>query len=109
MTIDECILDCIHYTSTDLCKYEKIHWNKSQIEQLTEWLEEYKFLRRWKSDVMNEFCKYDCNSVEEARHNGYNKAIGDFANKMIETMNLGYMYTDKVILDMAEKLKESAK
>ena len=47
-------------------------------KQLAEWLEELKFLRQWKSDVMDEFCKYDCNSVEEAMHNGYNKAIDDF-------------------------------
>ena len=49
-------------------------------KQLAEWLEELKFIRQWKSDVMDEFCKYDCNSVEEARHNGYNKAIDDFVN-----------------------------
>ena len=49
-----------------------------ELEQIAEWLEELKFLRQWKSDVMDEFCKYDCNSVEEARHNAYNKAIDDF-------------------------------
>ena len=56
-------------------------------EQIAEWLEELKFLRQWKSDVMDEFCKYDCNSVEEAMHNGYNKAIDDFAILMKETLN----------------------
>ena len=51
-------------------------------EQLAEWLEELKFIRQWKSDVMDEFCTYDCNSVEEARQNGYNKALDDFAEKL---------------------------
>ena len=56
-----------------------------EYEQLAEWLEELKFLKRWKSDVMDEFCKFDCNSVEEARHNAYNKAIDDFV-KFANTM-----------------------
>ena len=55
--------------------------NMQEHEQLAEWLEELKFIRQWKSDVMDEFCKYDCNSVEEARHNGYNKAIDDLMEK----------------------------
>ena len=29
-----------------------------ELEQLAEWLEELKFLRQWKSDVVDEFCKY---------------------------------------------------
>ena len=56
-------------------------------EQLAEWLEELKFLRQWKSDVMNEFCKYDCNSVGEAIHNGYNKALDDFVNACKEDIS----------------------
>lgn len=53
-------------------------------EQLAELLKELKFLRQWKSDVVDEFCKYDCNSVEEARHNGYNKAIDDVCKAIEE-------------------------
>ena len=45
-------------------------------------LEDYKHVKQWKSDVMDSFCKYDCNSVEEAWHYGYNKAIDDFAEKL---------------------------
>ena len=78
-------------------------------EQLAEWLEELKFLRQWKSDVMDEFCKYDCNSVEEAMHNGYNKAIDDFVNaceKQFTTM-YGQRYVDmRDIVNIAEQLKE---
>ena len=58
------------------------HAREKEHEQLAEWLEELKFIRQWKSDVMDEFCKYDCNSVEEAWNYGYNKAIYDFAEKL---------------------------
>ena len=77
-------------------------------KQLSEWLEELKFIRQWKSDVMDEFCKYDCNSVEEAWHYGYNKAIDDFVNvceKQFTTM-YGQRYVDmRDIVNIAERLK----
>ena len=89
MTIDEAIAKYKEITNTDAnCP---AHCNIScdkcvqESEQLAEWLEELKFLRQWKSDVMDEFCKYDCNSVEEAMHNGYNNAIDDFI-KFANTM-----------------------
>lgn len=69
MTIDECILDCIHYTSTDLCKYEGIHWSKSQIEQIAEWLEELKELKK---SAPNRIL------YTMGHKAGYNKAIDDF-------------------------------
>lgn len=69
-------------------------------EQLAEWLEELKFLKQWKSDVMDEFCKYDCNSVEEARHNGYNKAIDD----AIDKISCGGKYNMSLV-DELRKLK----
>ena len=75
-------------------------------------LEELKFIKQWKSDVMDEFCKYDCNSVEEAMHNGYNKAIDDFVNfceKQFTTM-YGQRYVDmRDIVNIAEQLKEGGK
>ena len=58
--------------------YERFESCAKEHEQRAEWLEELKFLRQWKSDVMDEFCKYDCNSVEEAWHYGYNKAIEEY-------------------------------
>ena len=66
--------------------YERFENCAKEHEQLAEWMEELKFLRQWKSDVMDEFCKYDCNSVEEARNNGYNKAIDDFVNACKENI-----------------------
>lgn len=51
-------------------------------EQLAEWLEELKFIRQWKSDVMDDFCKYDVSSFEELVTNTRNKAIDDYMNKL---------------------------
>ena len=46
-------------------------------EQVAEWLEDYKHIRRWKSDIMEEFCRYDVSSFEELVANTRNKAIDD--------------------------------
>ena len=48
-------------------------------KKIAEWLEELKFLRQWKSDIMDNFCKYDVSSFEELIANARNKAINDFA------------------------------
>lgn len=56
--------------------------NIEEHEQLAEWLEEPKFLRQWKSDVMDGFCRYDASSFEELVINVRNKAIDDFAEKL---------------------------
>ena len=57
-------------------------------EQLAEWLEELKFLKQWKSDIMDGFCKYDCNSIEEVYKSGYEKALFDIKAKMKEINNV---------------------
>ena len=49
--------------------------------QLAEWLEDYKHIKQWKSDIMDEFCKYDVSSFEELVTNTRNKAIDDFVTK----------------------------
>ena len=83
-------------------------------KKLAEWLEELKFLRQWKSDVMDEFCKYDCNSVEEAWHNAYNKALYDFKEILTIEKIKEYAESDGfinlnncslMIFDIAEQLK----
>ena len=53
-------------------------------EQLAEWLEELKFLKQWKSDIMDGFCKYDVSSFEELVTNARNKAIDDYMNKLCD-------------------------
>ena len=50
-------------------------------------LEDYKHIRQWKSDIMDEFCKYDCNSIEEVYKRGYGKALFDIKAKMKEINN----------------------
>ena len=86
---------CIHHTSGNCdswdCNMQTVEDVKKEavneyMKVVVEELEELKFLRQWKSDVMDEFCKYDCNSVEEARNNGYNKAIDDFVNACKENI-----------------------
>ena len=50
-------------------------------DQIAEWLEDYKHIKQWKSDIMEEFCKYDVSSFEELVTNTRNKAIDDFVTK----------------------------
>ena len=51
-------------------------------EQVAKWLEDYKHIKQWKSDIMDEFCKYDVSSFEELVTNTRNKAIDDYMNKL---------------------------
>ena len=83
-------------------------------ERLAEWLEELKFIKQWKSDVMEEFCKYDVSSFEELVTNARNKAIDDFMKELckmyVESENNGNyrFYAVEIkqsISDLAEKLK----
>ena len=50
-------------------------------EQVAEWLEDYKHVKQWKSDIMDSFCNYDVNSFEELVTNTRNKAIDDFVKE----------------------------
>ena len=91
MTLDE----AIEYEKESLqhCKrmleeiYEDNLQNKlltfevKQHEQLAEWLEDYKHIKQWKSDIMDSFCKYDVSSFEELVTNTRNKAIDDFVKE----------------------------
>ena len=77
-------------------------------EQLAEWLEELKFLRQWKSDIMDSFCKYDVNSFEELVANTRNKTIDDFV-KFANTMPTVEAEDGEIrpmwLEEMAEQLK----
>ena len=68
------------YYNTDCIKCAEEH------DQIAEWLEELKFLKQWKSDIMDSFCKYDVSSFEELIANAKNKAIDDFATKICEIL-----------------------
>ena len=61
---------------------------------------------------MDECCKYDCNSVEEAWHYGYNKAIDDFikfANTMPTVETEDGEIRPMWLEEMAEQLKAGGK
>ena len=70
-------------------------------DQLAEWLEELKFLKQWKSDIMDEFCKYDVSSFEELVTNARNKAIDDFVKEYKRKTPM----ENRLIDDLAEQLK----
>ena len=61
-----------------------VGYTTEEHKQLAEWLEELKFIRQWKADVMEGFCKYDASSFEEIIHNARNKAIDEFVEKLYQ-------------------------
>ena len=75
-------------------------------EQIIEWLEDYKHIKQWKSEIMNNFCKYDASTFEELVTNTRNKAIDDFCGKLkqdVITKTFGLRISD--IYRIAEQLK----
>ena len=122
MTIDEAIAKYKEITNTDAnCP---AHCNIScdkcvqESEQLADWLEELKFLKQWKQDIMDSFCKYDVNSFEELVANTRSKAIDDFVKEIckmiVQSENNGnYRFyaveIKQAIADLAEQLKEGGK
>ena len=85
MTLDEAITCAKEISSRDF--NDMVHCIKcSEIrEQIAEWLEDYKCIKQWKSDIMDSFCKYDVNSFEELVTNTRNKTIDDFLKKISES------------------------
>ena len=74
-------------------------------ERLAEWLEELKFIRQWKSDVMDDFCRYDVSSFEELVANARNKAIDDFVKDVKDLIVDLSVIRFKHIDELAEQLK----
>ena len=74
-------------------------------EQLAEWLEDYKHIKQWKSDIMDSFCKYDVSSFEELIANARNKAIDDFVERL--TTYLGIENATKYGNKNAEQMRNS--
>ena len=127
MTLDEAILHAREKVREKMLEYEN-HYDKDEHyyprqckrcaeehEQLAEWLEELKFIRQWKSDVMEEFCRYDVSSFEELVTNARNNAIDDFVKEIckmiVQSENNGnYRFyaveIKQAIADLAEQLKE---
>ena len=77
-------------------------------EQLADWLEELKFLKQWKQDIMDSFCKYDVSSFEELIANARNKAIDDFLKKLYKIgEHRDFDWED--MYELAEQLKAGGK
>ena len=83
-------------------------------EQVAKWLEDYKHIKQWKSDIMDEFCKHDVSSFEELVTNARNKAIDDFVKEICKMYvqserNGNYRFYSveikQAIADLAEQLK----
>ena len=80
MTLDEAIT---------LLKFNNKHieyLKNDDLQQIAEWLEDYKHTKQWKSDVMDGFCRYDASSFEELIVNARNKAIDNFVTKIKKYM-----------------------
>ena len=74
-------------------------------ERLVEWLEDYKHIKQWKSDIMDSFCKYDVSSFEELVANARNKAIDDFVKEVKDLIVDLSVIRFKHIDNLAEQLK----
>lgn len=122
MTIDEVIAEEKELYEITKDRYEKLSVKNckdraEEHKQMVEWLEELKAIRQWKSDIMEDFCRYDVNSFEELISNTRVEAIDDLVNILIDYFN-GFsheVYTQVSIRNficdnikiIAEKLKES--
>ena len=102
------------YVEAMLCHANPDYWKLDSCiesgkyhEQLAEWLEDYKHIKQWKSDVMDDFCRYDVSSFEELVANARNKAIDDFvrlANTM-PTVEEDGVIRPMFLEEIAEQLK----
>ena len=95
MTLDEAIT---------LLKFNNKHiadLKNDDLQQIAEWLEDYKRIKQWKSDIMDSFCKYDVNSFEELVTNTRNKAIDDFVKEFKRKTPIENYLID----ELAEQLK----
>ena len=79
-----------------------VGYTTEEHKQISEWLEELKFIRQWKADIMESFCKYDASSFEEIVHNARYKGIDDFSERIIEV----YSYLPvSIVRALAEQIK----
>ena len=70
-------------------------------EQVAKWLEDYKHIKQWKSNVMDGFCRYDASSFEELVANIRNKSINDFVREFKRKTPMENYLIDEI----AEQLK----
>ena len=113
MSIDEAIAKYKETTNTDaICP---AHCNIScdkcvdESKQIVEWLEELKELRETS-------CGYSKEDIELNRNAMYNKAIDDFAEKLIRYVDCGHLcsptevrWSDLSVVEMVKELAEQLK
>ena len=61
-------------------------------EQIVELLEDYKHIKKWKDDVIEEICKYDANSIGELVYNARQKTINEFAERLKDSLMSNYKH-----------------
>ena len=118
MTLDEAIEQFKYDAECNRADFDLSYAEDN--EQVAEWLEDYKHIKQWKSDIMEEFCRYDVSSFEELIANARNKAIDDFSKwlenkkylmKEIQERDFCYTHYDELKANcvtteyLAEKLK----
>ena len=85
VSLSQLYCDDIEVIEEHLENYKKcVEYHK----QLAEWLEELKFIKQWKSDIMEDFCRYDVSSFEELVTNVRTKAIDDFLKEADATFTM---------------------
>ena len=102
VSISELYCDDTEVIEEHLSNYKKC---AEYHEQIAEWLEDYKHIKQWKSDIMDSFCKYDVSSFEELIANARNKAIDDFVERL--TTYLGIENATKYGNKNAEQMRNS--
>ena len=116
MTIDEAIAKYKEITNTDAnCP---AHCNIScdkcvqESEQLAEWLE----LLKWYEQGMEDIPSESGVLPKDVYHAGYNKAIDDFAGRLIRYVDCGHLcsptemrWSDLSVVEMVKKLAEQLK
>lgn len=93
MTLDEAIVHAREVAERNRRQYKNCPADRRDIEhqtcevcaeeheQLVAWLEDYKHIKQWKSDIVDNLCLYDVSSFKELVINIRNKVIDDFVAK----------------------------
>lgn len=103
-----CYFNAIHYEH-DLTQKACSDWESNddigcecaeEQEQIAEWLEELKAIKKWKSEIISEFAKYDATCADEIYQKGRNFSIGEYSNNAHN--RIMYDLTD-IMADLNEK------
>ena len=109
----EISIEALFCDDTDAIKevYERFENCAKEHEQLAEWLEE---LKCYKND--NDFSDYADRLHKIAFNSGYNKAIDDFAERIIRYVDCGHLcspteirWSDLSVVEMIKELAEQLK